>query len=345
MTTAAPGSGLGSVVGSGIEGSYGTLATIDKWHALDSFEVKQQPVHYKGQALHGGALARYDAETVKTNQDATGSFKMPFYFNGMGRFVGALMGSLATPPVQNMTTTSYTQTAAYGSAWGQSLSFQQVIPDISQTAHVWNVYGAKITDGQFECTAGNPLLATFSVDAQDRYEVASGAAITAPGGAPFFAWQHMSVKVGTLGSEAKVDGVSKWSASIKRAMDVARYNAGNISANPSSLYGIKDEPVDNAYADITGTLETEYLNDTLFENYYQTDTPFSLVVAFTAVQVAATGYPYSVAFNFPRCRFLTGEDPSVSGPGIVKPSMAYEAMGDGTHPVCSIVYTNTDATL
>ena len=342
-----PGSGLGSTFGTGIETTYGTLATIGKWLPVDSCEIKQAPAYFKGQGLHGNSLVRQDAETVRTNLDAAGTIKSNFYYNGMGRLLGSLMGSLSVAPAKQGATLAYQQTHAFANSWGQSLSIQQGIVDVNQTVHYWNTLGVKIAGGQFECSAGNPLLCTFDVDAQDRFEAASGQAPTFPGPSPFFAWHNMVVKVGTFGSETQVDGVSKWTGSIKRTMSNKRFNAGNVTTNPATTvkYGIKDQPNDNGFADITGTLETEYLNDTIFENYYQQDTYFSLIVSFTSATNADTGYPYSVSFNFPRCRFLVGEDPTVSGPDIVKPSMQYEVMNDGTHPAATITVVNTDTTL
>ena len=343
-----PGSGLGSTFGTGIESTYGTAATIGKWLPVDSCEIKQAPVYFKGQGLHGNTLVRQDAETVKTNQDAAGTVKSNFYYNGMGRLLGSLMGSLNVTPTQQGTTgTAYQQAHAFGNSWGQSLTIQQGIVDVAQTVHYWNTLGAKITGGQFECSAGNPLLATFDVDAQDRYEITPGTTPTYPAGSPFFAWHNMVVKIGAFGSEAQVDGVSKWTGNIKRAQSNKRFNAGNVTANPNATvkYAIKDQPVDNGFADITGTLEAEYLNDTILENYFQQDSYFSLIVAFTSNQVAYTGYPYSVTFAFPRCRFLTGEDPTIPGPDVVKLSMAYEVMLDGAHPAATITCVNTDTTL
>lgn len=343
-----PGSGLGSSFGTGIEtpGSYGTLATINKWLPVDSCEIKQSPNYYKGQGLHGGSLVRYDAEVVRTHLDSAGSVKLPVYYNGMGRLLGSLMGTLNLTPTQQGTTgTAYSVAHAFSNSWQQSISIQQGIPDVNQTVHYWNHLGVKVTDAQFECTAGNALLGTFNVDCQDTFEAASGVAPTNPGGSPYFAWHQMVVKVGAYGSETKVDGVSKWTGNIKRAQANKRFNAGNITTNPNDTYAVKSEPVDNGFADITGTLETEYLNDTLFENYYQTDTPFSLIVSFTSATVAYTGYPYSITFAFPRCRFLTGSNPTVNGPDIVKPSMPYEVMLDGTHPAATITVVSQDATL
>lgn len=343
----APGSGLGSLpLATGVETTYGTAVALTKALPVDSAEIKFAPTYFKGQGLHGGNLTRYDAETVLIQGDAAGSVKSNFYYNGMGRLLGLLQGSLGVAPVQNGATTAYTQTHAFANTWGQSLTVVQKIMDVSQTPHYWQSVGVKVGDAQFECSAGNPLLATFTVDAQDRFELASPPTMPSdPGGSPYFAWHQMAVKIGAFGSEAKVDGVTKWTGSIKRAHADKRFNAGNVTANPSKLYAVKDQPVDNGFADITGTLDTEYLNDTLFENYWNTDSYFSLIVSFTSATLAGTAFPYSVTFAFPRCRFLVGEDPSLPGPDIVKPSMGYEVMLDGTHPACTITVVNQDATL
>lgn len=343
---AGPGSGLGSIVGTGIEtaGSYGTYATINKWHALESCEIEQVPNYAKGNGLRGGTLVRDSNDRVLTHLDAAGPIKTPVYYNGLGRFLGSLQGSLNVAPVQNGVTTAYTQTHAFGNSWQQSISIEQQIPDVAQVVHYWKHLGCKVTDAQFECAAGQALMATLTVDAQDRFMSATGAASTAPTNDPFFAFHQMAVKIGAFGSEAKVDGVTKWTGTIKRVRADKRFNAGNVTTNPNKSYAVKDEPVDNGFADIGGTLDTEYLSDTLFDNYYQTETAFSLIVVFTSATNAGAGFPYSISFNFPRCYFVKG-DPKVTGPDIVKPSMPYEVWYDETHPACTITVVNQDVTL
>jgi hypothetical protein len=343
---AGPGSGLASSFGTGVEtaGSYGTQATATKWMTVDSAELKRNPVYVEGNGLRNGALARDTNERVLTNQDAGGSVKMNFYHQAMGQLIGSLMGNLGTAPAQIASTTAYTQTGAFANSWHQSLTIQQGITDVSQTQHDWLILGAKVTEGQFECGAGSALTSTFTIDAQDRFE--SGTAITAPSfiaANPFFTFADMTVKIGTFGSEAKVDGVTKWTGNIKRMQSDKRFNAGNFTTNPSLIYGIKDEPVDNNFADIGGTLETEYLNDTLFENYFMTEVPFSLIVTFTSVALAGAGNPFSVVFAFPN-NYFTGTDPTITGPDIVKPSMPFKTYLDETHPAATITIISKDTT-
>jgi hypothetical protein len=341
------GSGLGSSLGSSIESSYGASAAPNLWHGHDSWEIVRRPVYFKGNTLRGGdTLVRDAADRQLTNQDAGGSGKQNFYYSGTGRLIASLMGSLASTPVQIGSTTAYTRTCNFGQSNGQSLSFQQGIPDTSGSVHWFQTVGAKITEGQFECAAGGSLMWTPTVDAQDWYELgpSAGTTPTEPIGDVCFAWQNMTVKIGAYGSEAKVDGCTKWTGIIKRTYDDKRFFAGNLTTNPSIAppYTIKSEPVDNGFADIGGTLETQYLNDSLYENYYLTETPFSLIVSFVSTALAGAGNPFSVTFGFPRCYFIT-DGPKVTGPDIVKPSMQYEVWYDDTHPAATCTIVSTDS--
>lgn len=345
--TLSPASGLGSYVGSAIEETYGTFVDPDKWHATDSFEVTQAPQYAQGNGIHGNTLVGYDAETIRTSLDAGGTFKTTAYFNGISRFIASLMGTLGITPTQVGATTAYRQVHAFAGGVGQSLSFQQLIPDVSGNAHVWNLMGAKVTQAEFSCSSGNPLEVTWTVDARDRYEVtpASDPAPIAPAASPFFSWKDLQIKVGAYGAETVVDGITSFATTIKRNMADKRFNAGLMSDNPSASYMVKAEPISNGFVDLTGTLETEYLNDDLFENYYQTDTGFSLIATWKSVQLAGAATPFELEIAYPRCRFLGGGDPTIPGPDIVKPSMPFTVKSDGSHNACTITLTNTETAL
>lgn len=349
MTTYAPGSGLGGSVLLGIEtpGSYGTLASsLNKSIAFESFDVKPNETWVEGNGLHSGQVGRYLQELVKTKQDASGTAKSNFYYNNMLRMLGSLMGGLTTAPVQNGATTAYTTTfSGPVSDWNQSLSAQILVPDVAQAGHFWNVYGMKVTDAVFEIADGGPLTATWNVDARDYYETNTGTTPPAASGSPYFAWHQSALKIGAIGSEAKVDGIKKWNLSVKKGMDTARWNEGNVTSNPGQAYAVKDEPVWNSWADISGTLDTEYLNDSLVENYFTTGTPFSMIQTFTSATLAGTGFPYSVTFAMPNCVFQNAQLPSLTGPAIVQPNMPFKVYQDGTHPLMTITVVSQDATM
>lgn len=339
-----PGSGIGSSFGTKVETTYGTFAAPSaRWTPVESCEIKRRPVYVKGNGLRGSDV-RSKSERALTNQDAGGTIKSEVYYNAMGQLFGSLMGDLAaTPTVVGTTGQQYTL-AWSSTVFGQSFSIQQGIPDTAQTVHNWQTMGCKVTDAQFECSPGSALMSTWTVDAQDHFESATSIATPTEPSDPYYSWANMVVKIGAFGSETKVDGVSKWTGTFKRALDDKRFNAGNLTTNPNVSYAIKDEQLTNGFSDIGGTLDTEYLNDALFENYFQTETPFSLIVAFTSTIDAGTATPYSISFNFPCCYFI-GDDPTIAGPQIVKPSMPFEVWNDGTHAPATITIVGTDTTL
>lgn len=343
MTVNSVGSGLGSSVGTGVEVTYGTPVTPTRWGSHDSHEFKLNPQFVQGMGLRQGSLVNDEYERVWSAADVGGTTAMNFARKGMGQLIGSLMGSLTVAPVQQASTSAYLQTHALATNYGQSLTIQEGIPDITGVVHNWTTQGAKVVQGDFECEVGELLKSTFTVDAQDRLENSGDiTAVSLLTSNQVFGFPNMVVKVGTYGSEAQVDGVSKWSSSIKRSQADKRFNAGNITTAAAG-YAVKDQPVDNGFFAITGTLETEFINTATFVDVFMSQANFSLIVSFTGPAIAST-YHWNVTFNFPCCRY-TGTDPTISGPDLVKPSMPFIVLNDETHTPATITITSTDTTL
>lgn len=343
MTVNSVGSGLGSSVGTGVESTYGTPATPTRWLSMDSHEIKLNPQFVQGNGLRQGSLVNDQFERVWSAADVGGSAVMNFARKGMGQLIGSLMGSLTTNPVQQSSSIAYLQTHALSTNYGQSLTIQEGIPDITGVVHNWTTQGAKVVQGDFECEVGELLKSSFTIDAQDRLE--NGADITAVSlltSNQVFGFPNMIVKVGTFGSEVQVDGISKWSSSIKRSQADKRFNAGNITTAAAG-YAVKDQPVDNGFFNITGTLETEFIDTTKFVDIFMSQGNFSLIVTFTG-PVIASAFHWNVTFNFPCCRY-TGTDPTVNGPDLVKPAMPFIVLNDETHVPATITITSTDTAL
>ncbi len=343
MTTSI-GSGLGSSFGTAPEVTYGTAVIPTRWTTPTNAKLKLQPQYVQGQGLRQGSLVEDVNDRVWSAADVTGTVEHPFYQNGMGQLIGSLMGSLNTTPVQQSATIAYLQTHALATNLGQSLTIQQGIPDASTgLLHLWITQGAKVIQGQFSCEVGQLLLANFTVDGQDRVE--SGTAPAAPtllSGNQVYGFPNMTVKVGASGSEVQVDGVKKWDATIKRVMADKRFNAGNVTTNPGG-YAIKDQPIDNGFFDISGTLDTEFIDTTKFVDVFINNTTFSMIVAFTGPIIAST-FKYAVTFNFPACKY-TGGDPEIDGPVIVNPSLPFKVLNDDTHVPATITIMATDTAL
>lgn len=340
------GSGLGASIGSGIETTYGASAVPNLWNAVDSAQLKFQPTYFDGKGLRGGSLVQDTNDHRLVQGDAGGQVKMNAYYKGIGRWIATLFGSQVSGAPALLSGSAYSQTHTWQNPWNQSLTLQQGIADVTGAVHNWMSLGCKIAQGDFTCTNGQSLQATLTVDAQDRFETPTAiVSPTEPTNDPFFTWRDMTVKVGAYGSEALVDGVMKWTGSYKRSLADKRFNAGNVSSGPyTPPYSVKDQPVDNEFSLLTGTLETEYLSSQ-WVNYFRAGTPFSLIVAFTsAVGINGAANPFSLTFSMPCCYAIT-DDPEVAGPDLVKPSINYVVRSDEVHPVATVALVSTESAL
>jgi len=346
------GSGLGSAIGSGIETGYGTspVGGLTTWNPTDSHEIKFNPVYHDGKGLRQGQLVQDFTEHVLVQGDAAGPAKMNAYYKGLGRWVATHFGSQTSgAPVQQGGTTAYKQTHKWGSPWGQSLTVGELIPWVGGTVKYWLSIGGKIPEAQFSCSNGGALQCTFTTDFQDRFETQLATpTVTQITDDYYFTWRDMTVSLGAFGSEAQVDGIMKWTGQSKHAFADKRFNAGNLSKGPySPAYAIKDEPVDNEFSQLTGTLETEYLSDQLV-NFFRNNSTFSLIVSFTSAMNAGTGNPFSITFRMPCC-YLISDDPTVTGPDLVKPTMNYAVRNNpdlgGSPSVFEIDIVSTETSL
>ena len=169
------GSGLGSSLGTASETTYGAFVTPTKWVEYGSHTLKWVPKRVVGTGLANGLLVQRDAQRVTTTQTVVGDVKTHGFYKGLGQWLGALMGSLTSAPVQQGGTTAYLQTHTLADVFGQSLSIQAGIPQLGGTIVPRNWAGCKVTKGVFECKLDEILTATFSVDGRSE-ETAAGRA-------------------------------------------------------------------------------------------------------------------------------------------------------------------------
>lgn len=325
-----PGSGLSSSVGLGIETTYGTYAAPTQWTPDASSAINLKPHFEQGSPIRAGQLIDELADHVWTTSDATGSVKTEVYDHGMLRWFGMLFGNLTVTPTL-VSGSAYTTTFTWGSQQGSSCTLQEGVPQENGTIVRWDTLGAKVSDATFDLNQQGMLEATWNIDGQDR--VKSSSSIVSPTyltNQNPFAWHQCSVKLGTYGSEATVDGIQKVSLSYKRSLANARFNVGHATTASYGTYALKSEPIDNGRSTITGTLDTEYLTESEFVDLFVNQTEQSLIVQFTGADINSGTNPATLTFNFPVVLF-EGADPTVQGMDIVKPTMSFVARMDNTN--------------
>lgn len=327
------GSGLGASFGVAQESTYGTYVAPTKFFAGKSFGLNKVN---NVQPLSGVAAGRPAApDEVVTTTAATGKLEVDVLRNGFGLLLAHALGSSSTPVVQGATT-AYLQTHALGDNRGKSLTLQKGLPDVGGTANPITALGAKVTSAEFSCGVDELLAASVEFDARAISEAQPLAAPSYPAGNMPFHFGEMSLKLGTFGTEAAVQGVRKVSVQIARGQDVARFYAGNA--------GLKSEPIWNEMIAVTGSIDIDLVTKSDFVDRFTGHTSTSLVWEFVGpTAIASTFFP-TFRIRCPKVYF-GGDIPEVSGPDMSKATVPFAAFYDATNGVVSAEYMSTDATL
>lgn len=324
------GSGLGASVGVGEESAYGTYVAPTRFFAAKSFNVKKVQNTVPVSGVAAGRQAPPDE--VVTTTAATGQISTDVLRKDFGLLLAHLMGSSSTP-VQQAATTAYLQTHVLGDNFGKSLTLQAGLPNVGGTVNPVTAQGCKITQGEFSCSVDGLVEASFEFDAKTYTEAEALAAPSYTATNMPFHFGEMSVRLGTFGAEASVQGVRTASITIARPQDTERFYAGNA--------GSKAEPVWNEFATVTGSLEVDLVNKADFIDRFTGHTSTSLVIEWVgSTAIEATHYP-TLRFTCPKVYF-SGDVPDVSGPDVLKASIPFTAFYDITNGLVSASYISTD---
>ena len=314
------GSGLAGSLGLKAEATYGTGVTPDRFLEVNSVSLKKDKNVAQGGGLRAGTFFQPGSRRVVTTSGASGSIELEVVNKQMGLLLQAQMGTTVTPVVQGATS-AYLQTHTFADTLGKSFTAQVGVPDLTGTVRPYTYSGCKVMGAEFSCGVNDILTATFDVDAQSVTDATGLAAPSYLTGLSPFHFGQMAVKVGTFGSEASVSGVSKVSVKIERNQKADRFYAG---AN-----GLKAEPVVAGWQAITGTIDTDFVDKTVFADRFASDSSFSLVWEFVGATIAST-FKETFRITLPSC-FLDSDTPTLDGPDVVSPSFGFTYQYDGTN--------------
>lgn len=325
------GSGLGAQIGIAPEVTYGTYVAPTQFIEFTKEGLALQKTTAQSAGIAAGRLLPRSDRRVVTQRQASGTLEMEVTTKAMGLLFQALMGTTVTP-VQQATTDAYLQAHLLIDTAGKSLTIQKGVPLTTGVVTRKNFIGCKIISAEFSCEVGGMLTASFEIDSKDCEETSVLATASYPTMSPFHFGQ-MSLKTGTYAAEVARSGVRKVSVKIERPMAVERFYAG--------ASGLKTEPISNDQVKISGSLEMDYV-DTVLDLLHTSDAATSLLWEFVGAEIAPT-YNQRLTFKLPAIRFDEAP-PTVEGFDVVKPTLSFTGLDDGTNPV-AIEYMSTDATL
>jgi len=330
------GSGIGSSLGLAKETTFGTWVTPTKWAEFESETLEWKPKRIVGVGLANGNIVQRNSTRQTTTSTVEGDVKVPFYYKGMGLFLGSIMGTLGTTPTQQGATAAYLQTHGLtASTTGQSISIQKGVPSTNGTINQYNYWGLKATKAVFEAAADQFIECTFTFDGKGYDQTNAYATPTYQTPNPIFAFNQAQFKIGAYGSEVVVEGIRKWTLTVERPLKTDNFYLDGT--------GLKQEQVGSGFVAITLDLESDYISDAAFVAQFTADTAQSMILQATG-PVIATSYNNQATFAVPNMRWVSGP-PMIAGPDIIQPKLQLVGLYDDTHTPLTISYMSTDTTL
>ena len=327
---------MGSAVGlttrlcTGVETTYGTVQTPDRFLEFDSESLDFRPEVVRSNALGSGNVqGRRGSRSVTVARHGEGTIDLEVVKNGMGRLVRNALGGTPTI-VQQAATTAWLQTHSLGSVLDKSLTIQKQKRDESDVVvKSFTFEGCKFPSVEFKLDKKGKLMLSVSVDAEDVNTTTAAATPSVVATSVFHARQ-----AGLLINGVASSLVESLSVKFDRALDTDRFHVGNL--------GVKSQPLTNDFPTVTGSVTAEFAASTYYD-FFVADTPVPFVLTFTG-DVISGAFNELFRITIPEIRF-TGEAPKTGGPGLIKVNMPFEAQWNGTDALIKVELQSTDTAI
>lgn len=332
-------SGLGDSFGLATEPTFGTYATITRWHEVEAAPFKKNKRIVQGGGLSGGVLSPRGARRVLVGEDASGSLSMEVVDKKMGLLLSHCTGTVATGTV---TGSGFTYDFPIVDNIGRYFSGQFVIIDTTGTPRPYTGLGCKVTAFELSCDMNGILMLSVEIDGKQVSEAQSAVAVAITQGLAPFHWAQFfpsfggTVTSGIVATGTAVSGVQGMSVRFERPQATDRFNAGGA--------GLKSEPLMNGKWNVTGSFTMEFADKTQIVDRFQTDTSTSLLLPFIGTtQISAAVFP-TLAIHLPQV-FFDEAQPEISGPDVNSSTVNFTATYDGANSHALIRSVSTDAAL
>lgn len=319
------GGGLGGAVGLAAESTYGTWVAPTTWVEPRDFKMQERPHVTQGTGLAYGRSVDLGSRRRVTWTDGGGTMNKEVLNTKEALLLVNAMGSSATL-TQMGTTSAYQLTANLGVPDNQNyLSIQELLPNTAGTIFQQNWHGVKILDTEWTIDMSNPLMAQYTLDAQQMTTVEAAGSPTYSSSSRNFTFQGMSFKVGTFGSESTIDGVTKMTCKITRTLYVNRIYMGGT---------VKSEPIITGITKISGTADVDLTasDKAVFWDIFHTQAAIpSIVMQFTGNAIGTSGHVDTFTLNPTDVFIDSGGTPELDGPEQVKGTLNWSGLIDSNN--------------
>lgn len=306
------------------EVSYGTPIVVDRFVEFVSESLERQNTYATSSGIKSGRRFGGQGRRI-ARQAAAGTVTFELANKGFGLFFEQLLGSVSSV---NTVGTVYTHTFTPGTILDKSMTVQKGVEKPDGTVQAFTYHGAKVA--AIEWSVAQDGLLMMAVDLDARQEVDNVALATASYTTPtVFTYSEGVLKKDTV-TVASVRSVP--SVRIANNLMTERFFLGNT--------GLKDQPINQPFDEISGTLDVEFRNLTDFYDAFQADTSMELILVFTGgVIEGAHNYTFQITINDVR---VEGETPKMGGPEYVYQTIPFVGLDHASESAVEIVYKTTD---
>lgn len=324
----AVGSGISAQFGIKAEVTYGTPVTPDRFLEFNSEGIEEQFQDMASVGLGSGGFKR-TTHVVRKTIGAGGDIECDLFDRGMGLLFKHCLGTMTTTTVLGNERRHRATVDLATRMGGLSATVQVGKPSVDGTVRPFTFEGGKVTDWELATEWGGLVTLTTTWDFED---VKTATALAAP---TYIAGRTPYVYADT--STLTIGGSAVFARSIKltgtTALDIDRRGV----TGP-----LKREPLANDLMAITGELDCEFESLTQYQALVA-NTVQALAWTLTGDTITGAGGegPYKLVVSIPNLHF-TGTPPTVGGPEIVRMTLPFEALYDGTVNPLTIDYHSDD---
>ena len=275
---------------------------------------------------------RQNMETIRSDRHdtiavgATGSIDCDVLNKGHGLLLKHLLGA-SSGPTQQASTAAYLQTFTTNDTGpGTSYTIQMPRVDTTGTLKDFTYEGCVATGFTIGCAVDEALKMTVDFDAEAEQTSTAASSPTYPTSADPFVFTQGTVEI--------ADSAVSTFTSVELTGDLG------MNTERKFLKGsaVKSQPVRSAVPSYTGTIEGEF---SIAEyNAFVNGTVQKLEFIFTGETIAST-YKYLFHVTMPAVKF-TGSTPVASTDDLVRLSLPFTVLHDGSNPAITITYQSTD---
>jgi hypothetical protein len=316
-------SGLAAQLGVGVETTWSTAATINRFYEFNSESLQLQIERIASEGLRAGNRVMRSDRYAVGQKSVEGSVSMDVTAENFGLIFKQALGANSTA---NTSGSVYTHTATLGDPWGTSMSLEIGRPGNDGTVYPFLYTGAKITELSLSNSVNELLQAEVQFSA--RNETTGGSLTTA-------SYPTSQELLSFAGATITIDGgayeCKDFSLTVNTGLDTDRRILGSQLIN---------QPVAASMVEISGEVTAEF-KDLSAYNRFVNASHASVVAKWEGSSISGT-YKRSITATIPVARF-DGETPQVGGPEILEQSLSFVGLYDGTQEPLTIATVNTDS--